>query len=112
MVGHELADGNIGLVVDWGGNDADHETARSIPAHLVPASPGDHSYLGRLSSTPTSHDPTYPVGIPSIHLCPLALGTAGEQQGGRVARNGKFVIKQGRVARPTSCSSPAMVASW
>ena len=33
MVGHELADGKIGLVVDWGGYDTDDETARSIPAH-------------------------------------------------------------------------------
>ena len=59
MVGHDLADGNIGLVADWGCNHADHETARSILAHLVPSSPGDRSYLGRSSSTPTSHDPTY-----------------------------------------------------
>jgi len=45
MFGHDPADGNVGLVVDWGGDDADHETARSMPAHLVAASPGNHSHL-------------------------------------------------------------------
>ena len=45
MVGHELADGIVGLVVNRGGYNADDEAARSIPAHLVPASAGDHSYF-------------------------------------------------------------------
>ncbi len=55
VVGHELADGNIGLVVDWGGYDADDETAGSMLAHLVPASPGDHSHLETL--VVTAHEP-------------------------------------------------------
>ena len=45
MFGHEAADGNVGLVVDRRGYDADHGTAGSIPAHLVAASPGNHSHL-------------------------------------------------------------------
>jgi deoxyinosine 3'endonuclease (endonuclease V) len=60
MVRHELADGNIGLVVDWGGYDADYETARSIPADLVPASPGDHSYLETLVVCPHETPPYVP----------------------------------------------------
>jgi len=48
MVGHDPAHGGVGLVIDWGGYDADDETAGSMPAHLVPASPGDHSHLETL----------------------------------------------------------------
>ena len=33
MFGHEPADGNVGPVVDRGGDDADDETAGSMPAH-------------------------------------------------------------------------------
>ena len=97
MVGHELADGNIGLVVDWGDHDADYETPRSIPAHLATASPGDHSYLETLVVYP--HE-TRPLRTRSLPRHPPLLAwrsvRSGEQQGGRVARNSKFVIKQGR----------------
>jgi hypothetical protein len=61
MVCHELADGNIGLVVDWGGDDADHETASSIPAHVVSASARDHSYLETLVLYAHEPDPMYPL---------------------------------------------------
>jgi hypothetical protein len=107
MVGHELADGSIGLVVDWGGYDADDETARSIRAHLVPSSPGDHSDLETL--VVCAHEPRpYVSGrTPGIH----------RSGGGRYVRASREVVwpetasssssKDG-VARPTSCSSPAM----
>jgi hypothetical protein len=55
MFGHEPADGNVGPVVDRGGDDADDETAGSMPAHLVPAGPGDHSHLETL--VVTAHEP-------------------------------------------------------
>ena len=99
MVGHELADGNIGLVVDWSGYDADDETASSIPAHLVAASAGDHSYLETL--VVYAHEPrSYGPGpIPASTSAAWRSVRSGEQQGGRVARHGKFVIKQGRGAK-------------
>ena len=102
MVGYEFADGNIGLVGDWGGYDADYETARSIPAHLVAASPGDHSYLETLIVY--THARTYVPGrIPGIHLC---------SRGGRYGRaSSREVVwpatassssSKDEVARPTS----------
>ena len=60
MFGHEPADGNVGLVVDRGGYDADHETARSMPAHLIPASPRDHSHFKTL--VVNAHEPQ-PYGV-------------------------------------------------
>jgi hypothetical protein len=48
MVGDELADGDIGLVLDWSGRHAHYETAGSIAIHLVSASPRDHPYLETL----------------------------------------------------------------
>jgi hypothetical protein len=84
MVGHELADGKIGLVVDWGGYDADYESARSIPAHFVPASPGDHSDLETLVVYAHEPGPYVPGRIPGIHLCSRVggVGTV-EQAAGR-----------------------------
>ena len=69
MVGHEFADGNVGLVIDWGGHDADYETARSIPVHLVAASPRDHSYLETLVVYAHELRPYVAGRIPGIHLC-------------------------------------------
>lgn len=60
MFGHEAADGDVGLVVDRRGYDADHETAGSMPAHLVAASPGNHSHLETLLVN--AHDPQPYVG--------------------------------------------------
>jgi hypothetical protein len=54
MVGDELADGDIGLVVDRCGHDADHQAARPV-AHFVSASPRDHSNLEML--VVTTHEP-------------------------------------------------------
>ena len=83
MVGHELADGNLGPVVDWGGDGSDDETARSIPAHLVAASTGDHLYLETL--VVAAHEPRpYVVGRASRHPPVLAWRSerSGELQGG------------------------------
>jgi hypothetical protein len=62
MFGHEPADGNVGLVVDWGGYDADDESAGSMPAHLVVPSPGDHSYLKTL--VVHAHEPSSRAASP------------------------------------------------
>ena len=96
MVGDKLADGKIGLVVDWGGDNPDDKTARSLPADLVAASPGDRWYLKTLvvdAHEPRPYVPSHPRHPP---LRAWRSGRSGEQQGGRVARDGKFVIKQGR----------------
>jgi hypothetical protein len=85
MVGHELADGSIGLVIDWGGYDADYETARSIPAHLVAASPRDHSYLETLVVHAHELGPYVPGRISGIHLCSRGGRYVG-RAGGRSCR--------------------------
>src|SRR5688572_4640795 len=81
MVGHELADGNVGLVVDWSGYDADDETASSIPAHVVAASAGDHSYLETL--VVYAHEPrSYgPGAIPASTSARVAVRTVGRAAG-------------------------------
>ena len=43
MIGDQPADDSMAWPSTPGGYDADHATAGTIPAHLVPASPQDHS---------------------------------------------------------------------
>ena len=48
VIGNQLADGDVGLVVDGGGHDSDDEPAVATFAHLVPSGTRDHPHLDTL----------------------------------------------------------------